>query len=39
MSSVNYNLKNKGVRLITADEAWGPSKNGNKRSYTKRTLF
>ena len=22
MSSVNYNLKNKGVRLIGADKAW-----------------
>ena len=31
MSSVNYNLKNKGVRLISADKAWIISKNGKQR--------
>ena len=30
MSSVNYNLKNKGVRLISADEAWIKAKNGKQ---------
>ena len=28
MSSVNYNLSQKGVRLIPADEAWKKGKNG-----------
>lgn len=28
MSSVNYNLGQKGVRLIPADEAWTKGKNG-----------
>ena len=28
MSSVNYNLKNKGVRLISSEEAWVKDKNG-----------
>ena len=28
MSSVNYSLKHKGVRLISADEAWVKGKNG-----------
>lgn len=28
MSSVNYSLKHKGVRLITSSEAWIKSKNG-----------
>ena len=28
MSSVNYNLKNKGVRLVSAEEAWVKCKNG-----------
>lgn len=28
MSTVNYNLKNKGVRLISSEEAWIMGKNG-----------
>ena len=28
MSSVNYNLKNKGVRLISSEDAWVKNKNG-----------
>lgn len=28
MSNVNYNLKNKGVRLISSDEAWIKGKTG-----------
>lgn len=28
MSSVNYNLNQKGVRLISADQAWVKGKNG-----------
>ena len=31
MSSVNYNLKNKGVRLISSDDAWNKGKNGKQR--------
>ena len=31
MSSVNYNLGNKGVRLIGADKAWIQGKNGKRR--------
>lgn len=31
MSSVNYSLKHKGVRLITSSEAWIKSKNGKLR--------
>lgn len=31
MSSVNYNLGNKGVRLIDSSEAWVIGKNGRKR--------
>lgn len=31
MSSVNYSLKHKGVRLIAADEAWIKGKNGKLR--------
>lgn len=30
MSSVNYDLKNKGVRLIDAKDAWVVSKNGKR---------
>ena len=29
MSTVNYNLNNKGVRLISSDDAWSKTKNGN----------
>ncbi len=31
MSSVNYSLNNKGVRLIDSQEAWVIGKNGRKR--------
>ena len=31
MSSVNYNLKNKGVRLISSDDAWVKGKNGKRK--------
>ena len=31
MSTVNYSLKNKGVRLISADKAWTTGKNGKRR--------
>lgn len=31
MSSVNYSLNNKGVRLITSENAWIISKTGKKR--------
>lgn len=31
MSTVNYNLKHKGVRLIDAQDAWVIGKNGFKR--------
>ena len=31
MSSVNYGLKQKGVRLIPAEEAWITGKNGKYR--------
>lgn len=30
MSSVNYNLKNKGVRLISAETAWVSNKYGKR---------
>lgn len=31
MSTVNYSLKHKGVRLITAEEAWVSGKNGRRK--------
>lgn len=31
MSSVNYSLKNKGVRLISAESAWVAGRNGKRR--------
>lgn len=31
MSTVNYSLKNKGVRLISSSEAWIKNKNGTLR--------
>lgn len=31
MSSVNYSLNNKGVRLIDSQEAWVIGKNGKRR--------
>ena len=38
MSSVNYNLKNKGVRLISAKTAWVKGKNGKLHLNSKRRL-
>lgn len=38
MSSVNYNLKNRGVRLISSDEAWVRSKKGTLRLNSKFTF-
>lgn len=35
MSTVNYNLKNKGVRLITSKQAWVTGKNGKQRLNSK----
>ena len=35
MSSVNYSLKHKGVRLISADEAWIKGKNGKMKLNSK----
>ena len=31
MSSVNYSLNHKGVRLISSEEAWIKGKNGKRR--------
>lgn len=31
MSNVNYSLKHKGVRLISAEKAWAKGKNGKRR--------
>ena len=31
MSSVNYSLKHKGVRLISADDAWVKGKSGKRK--------
>ena len=31
MSSVNYSLKHKGVRLVPAEEAWKKGKNGKPK--------
>ena len=31
MSSVNYSLKHKGVRLISSEDAWVKGKNGKRR--------
>ena len=31
MSSVNYDLKSKGVRLVSSEEAWVKGKNGKRR--------
>lgn len=31
MSSVSYSLKNRGVRLVSADEAWVATKDGGRR--------
>ena len=34
MSSVNYSLKHKGVKLIPSEEAWSKSKNGKRKLNT-----
>ena len=39
MSSVNYNLNNKGVRLIGSNEAWIRDKKGNLKLNYKKYLF
>ena len=39
MSSVNYNLNNKGVRLIDSQDAWLCSKSGKLRLNTKKYSF
>jgi hypothetical protein len=39
MSSVNYSLKHKGVRLIDSREAWIPTKNGTQRLNPKYTII
>ena len=39
MSSVNYNLNNKGVRLIDSQDAWLCSKSGKLRSNTTKYSF
>ena len=38
MSIVNYSLKHKGVRLITAEDAWIKGKNGKMRLNPKYTF-
>lgn len=38
MSSVNYSLKHKGVRLIPSSKAWIIGKNGKKRLNPKYTF-
>ncbi len=35
MSNVNYSLKNKGVRLISSEDAWVKGKNGKMRFNSK----
>ena len=35
MSSVNYSLKHKGVRLVSAEGAWKKGKNGKMRLNSK----
>lgn len=39
MSSVNYSLKHKGVRLIDSREAWIPTKKGTQRLNPKYTII
>ena len=38
MSTVNYSLKNKGVRLIGSKDAWVVNKNGTKKLNPKYTF-
>ena len=35
MSSVNYSLKHKGVRLISSEDAWVKGKNGKRKLNSK----
>ncbi|MBQ8720475.1 MAG: hypothetical protein IJY65_05525 [Clostridia bacterium] len=35
MSSVNYSLKHKGVKLISSDKAWTKSKSGKRKLNSK----
>lgn len=35
MSSVNYSLKHKGVKLISSDEAWTKTKRGRRKLNSK----
>lgn len=39
MSSVNYSLNHKGVRLISSDEAWTKGKNGKPKLNPKYTIL
>lgn len=39
MSTVNYSLKHKGVRLISAEAAWVQSKSGKLRLNPKYTII
>lgn len=38
MSTVNYSLKHKGVRLISAEEAWVKGKNGKRKLNSQYTF-
>lgn len=38
MSTVNYSLKHKGVRLISAEEAWVKGKNGKQKLNSQYTF-
>ena len=39
MSSVNYSLKHKGVRLVSADDAWITNKKTHKRKLNPKYHF
>lgn len=39
MSSVNYSLKHKGIRLISSDDAWVKGKNGKYRLSPKSSFI
>lgn len=39
MSTVNYSLKNKGVRLISAEQAWIQTRNGKRKLNPKYKLI
>ena len=39
MSSVSYNLKSKGVRLITSEDAWVKGKNGRMKLNPKYSIL